>query len=74
MEPKFVEKEAFKVVGLRKMFTSENTKEIPELWNSFFPHVKEITGKDEVPVCYGVCYYDPAVPMEPNGEFEQIAA
>ena len=74
MEPKIVEKDAFKIVGLRKMFTAETMHEIPELWNQFFPHVKDITGTEEMPVCYGACYHDPSNPEQPGDEFEQIAA
>ncbi len=74
MEPKIVEKVAFKIVGLRKMFTAETMKEIPELWNQFFPHVKDITGKDDMPVCFGACYHDPSKSEMADVEFEQIAA
>ena len=73
MEPKFVEKEAFKVVGMRDMFTMQNNT-IPQLWEAFAPRIKEVTGNEEMPVCYGVCFCDPADPMEPNAEFEQIAS
>jgi len=74
MEPKIVEKEAFKIVGLRKMFTAETTKEIPELWNQFMAHIPQLSTGEGMPVCYGACYHDPSQPMEASAEFEQIAA
>lgn len=74
MEPKIVEKEAFKIVGLRKTFTHATSSEIPALWGQFMEEIPKITQEEAMPVCFGACYFDPSQHMDENMEFEQIAA
>lgn len=73
MEPKFVETQEFKVVGLMANFNDETKSSIPDLWSVFAPRMGEITARIEG-TTYGVCFpaalddenfdYMTAVPVE----------
>lgn len=73
MEPKFVETEEFKVIGLMANFNDDTKKGIPELWSIFGPRMGEVTARIEG-TTYGVCFptaldeenfdYMAAVPVE----------
>jgi AraC family transcriptional regulator len=55
LSPRFEDGKAFKVAGLNRRFSMQNTAGIPGLWQSFGPHIGSISG--EVPgVAYGVCH------------------
>jgi AraC family transcriptional regulator len=55
LSPRFEDHKAFKVVGLNRRFSMQNTAGIPGLWQSFGQHIGSIPG--EVPgTAYGVCY------------------
>jgi AraC family transcriptional regulator len=55
LSPCFEDLKAFKVVGLNRRFSMQNTAGIPALWQSFGRHIGSIAG--EVPgAAYGVCY------------------
>jgi AraC family transcriptional regulator len=68
MEPKFVTKEAFKVVGMSYIGKNEN-QEIPQLWEVFNIRMKEV--KSAEPCCYGTCFGD--VEGAAEDEFEYVA-
>jgi predicted transcriptional regulator YdeE/DNA-binding transcriptional MerR regulator len=54
MEPKFVRKEAFTVVGM--LYHGKNEKdEIPQLWRAFGPRMGEVQHIARPDVVYGVC-------------------
>jgi AraC family transcriptional regulator len=59
MEPQFVVRPAFTVVGLI-LRTTPMTPEIPKLWERFTPRIDEIAHLAEPHVSYGVIdHYDP---------------
>ncbi|MAT44649.1 MAG: AraC family transcriptional regulator [Anaerolineaceae bacterium] len=68
MEPTFVKKPAFLVVGT-PYFGKNEHGEIPQMWNVFnsrYGEIKEIT---DPTVCYGICSS-----MDETGAFEYVAA
>ncbi|HNY11493.1 MAG TPA: effector binding domain-containing protein [Candidatus Wallbacteria bacterium] len=61
MQPKFLKKDGFMVVGLECVTTVKENKEnkiIPKLWDKFLPRMAEIKNHSDCPVCYGVCSCD----------------
>jgi len=68
MEPKFVNKDAFIVVGMSYVGKNEN-QEIPQLWEVFNTRMKEIKSAENC--CYGTCFGD--VEGAAEGEFEYVA-
>lgn len=76
MEPKFVETEEFKIIGMMANFNDDTKKGIPDLWNIFAPRMGEVTARIEG-TTYGVCFptalddenfdYMAAVPVENFG-------
>jgi AraC family transcriptional regulator len=69
MEPKIVEREGFKIVGLFYRGKNEN-QEIPQLWGQFGPSWKAIKHTLNQEVSYGAMdHYDPS-----TGEFDYVAA
>jgi len=55
LEPRFGDRNAFKVVGFSRRFSMHNLAGIPKLWQDFGEYIGSIPG--EVPgVAYGVCY------------------
>lgn len=62
MEPKMIERPAFTVVGLSRMFTPETTRQIPQMWGEFVPRMGEIAATNPRE-CYGLC-----VPLEKTAE------
>jgi AraC family transcriptional regulator len=69
MEPKIIEREAFKIVGLLYRGKNEN-QEIPQLWGQFGPKWETIKHTLNQEVCYGVMdNYDTN-----TGEFDYVAA
>ncbi|PKO13233.1 MAG: AraC family transcriptional regulator [Chloroflexi bacterium HGW-Chloroflexi-10] len=67
MEPKFVTKPAFMVVGMR-YFGKNQAGEIPRLWDAFLPHLGEIQQTDESCDSFGICNQPDA-----EGNFEYVA-
>lgn len=55
MEPKFVETEEFKVIGMMANFNDDTKKGIPDLWSVFAPRMGEIAARIEG-TTYGVCF------------------
>ena len=53
MQPQFVTKPAFTVVGLR-IHTKPMTPEIPQLWDQFVPRIDEVQHVSEPGVSYGL--------------------
>jgi AraC family transcriptional regulator len=53
MQPRFVTKPAFTVVGMR-IHTKPMTQEIPELWQQFGPRMDEVAPAAEPGVSYGL--------------------
>ena len=70
MEPKFLEKHAFTVVGMR-YFGSNPNNDIPKLWDRFIPRTCEITHRCNDTICFGVCF--PPEDKSEDGEFEYVA-
>jgi AraC family transcriptional regulator len=69
MEPKIVERNAFKLVGLLYRGKNEN-QEIPQLWGQFGPTSRAIHYKQNHGVSYGAMgNYD-----KNSGEFDYVAA
>ncbi|MBN2422872.1 GyrI-like domain-containing protein [Candidatus Woesearchaeota archaeon] len=69
MQPKFIEKPEFKVVGLECRTTMKNGKhkqDCPKVWMDFMKRIKELPNKHDG-VCYGVCI------MENENDFRYIA-
>jgi len=60
MQPQFITKPAFTVVGLR-LHTKPMTPEIPALWEQFVPRMDEITHSAEPHVSYGVMAHNQAM-------------
>lgn len=58
MQPQFVTKPAFTVVGLR-LHTKPMAPEIPALWDQFVPRMDEIAHGAEPHVSYGVMAHNP---------------
>lgn len=54
MEPAFLDRDAFVLIGLRKQFSRETVHEIPNLWRDLRPKVCQLSGGQERD-CYGVC-------------------
>ncbi len=67
MEPKFVTKPAFTVVGLKSHGKNENN-EIPETWTALMPRMEEIPVKPDSEYSYGVCGN-----MTEDGSFDYLA-
>ena len=58
-EPKIVQREAFRVVGM-KITTNPMTPEIPALWKKFASRIPEVSDTTEPKVSYGVMQnFDP---------------
>lgn len=55
LAPRFSDRDAFKVAGLSRRFSMQNTSGIPGLWQSFGQHIGSIPG-EVAEVAYGVCY------------------
>jgi len=72
MEPKIVNKPAFKSVGLSYIGKNQNN-EIPQMWDVFNARAAEL---EDVGIngacCYGLCFSNPFGAAE--GEFEYVAA
>jgi len=81
MEPKFIEVEEFRIIGMMATFNEETKQSIPDLWRAFGPRMHEISTRIEG-ATYGICFptaldeedfdYMAAVPVEnfdtiPNG-------
>ena len=60
MQPHFVTKPAFTVVGLL-IHTKPMTPEIPQLWDKFVPRMAEIQHEAEPHVSYGVMAHNEAM-------------
>lgn len=69
MEPKFIEVEAFRVIGMMANFNDETKQGIPDLWRIFGPRMQEVSVRIEG-TTYGVCF--PAALDEEN--FDYMAA
>lgn len=69
MEPKFIETEEIRVIGMMANFNDETKKGIPDLWSTFAPRMGEIAARIEG-TTYGVCF--PAALDEDN--FDYMAA
>ena len=67
MEPKFVTKPAFMLVGM-KYFGKNQHQEISEMWGKFSPHV-DVLAEKPIQATYGWCGE-----MKDDGNFEYIAA
>lgn len=75
MEPKIVEKKAFKVVGMKRT-TSRKNNTVPQLWQEFLPRVQEIRNAISNQTLYGICLMNESV-LEPEKvteetEFEEL--
>lgn len=57
MQPQFITKPAFTVVGLL-LHTKPMSTEIPQLWEQFVPHMDEIQHVAEPGVSYGLMAHD----------------
>jgi len=68
LQPKFVEKEGFQVIGMRYFGANQNG-EIPKLWDDFCPQMKNVPNVCQPDVAVGVCSN-----MNDDGEFEYVAA
>jgi AraC family transcriptional regulator len=68
MEPTFVKKTAFLVVGT-PYFGKNEHGEIPQMWNVFNSRYGEIKEIADPAVCYGICSS-----MDATGSFEYVAA
>ncbi|MCB0174554.1 MAG: AraC family transcriptional regulator [Anaerolineae bacterium] len=58
MQPQFITKPAFTVVGLR-IQAEPMSPEIPNLWQQFGPRMNEVPHQVEPHVSYGVMSFDP---------------
>lgn len=68
MQPKFLDREAFTVVGLSRRFTGEDKTEIPQLWADFSARL------DDVQNCRGEATYGVCQPVEgETGEIDYMA-
>ncbi len=75
IEPKFVEKPAFHVVGMCGWFRMESAPgQIPGLWERFVPRLPDIANKTTGFACYGVCFHPPGSPQEAPSDFFYMAA
>lgn len=54
MEPVFNKLDAFELIGLRRQFKRETLHEIPDLWRSLRPEVRELDDWQQRD-CFGVC-------------------
>lgn len=68
MEPKFVQKNSFQMVGINGTYTRSSAQDIPTLWQQFIPKIPVITHRINLNSTYGICR-----PLNHN-EFEYIAA
>jgi len=68
MEPKFVDKEAFHVIGINGTYSRSTAQDIPTLWQQFIPQIPTIPNRVCLKSTYGVCH-----PINPD-EFDYIAA
>ncbi len=69
MEPKFVVKPAFNLIGMQYIGKNENN-EVAEMWSRFVWRINEPPRSDPM-VSYGLC--DSSIPNLPEGEFEYVA-
>ncbi|MDQ6421290.1 GyrI-like domain-containing protein [Paenibacillus sp. LHD-117] len=67
MEAKIVELEAFTVVGMT-WNSKTDEGDVPALWGRFIPREREIDGKSQPSVSYGIC-----VPGDNEEEFTYVA-
>lgn len=58
MEPKFVNRDGFTVVGLECIGNNQNG-EFPRLWGDFFKRIGEIRNVSRQGVCFGMCSCGP---------------
>lgn len=58
MEPKFVTRDEFKVVGMECISKNEND-EFGQLWGDFFKRIGEVKHDNWRGVCYGLCECGP---------------
>ena len=70
MEPVFIEKPAFDVIGMR-YFGRNEQNEIPLMWDRFVKRMSEIRHRVDEKIAYGVC--QAPEPPEADGSFEYIA-
>ncbi|MBA4364648.1 MAG: AraC family transcriptional regulator [Coprothermobacter sp.] len=70
MEPSIVRKAAFTVVGMEYHGRNENN-EIPAPWQSFMPHMREISGQAHPHESFGLCIGD--VDYKQTGVFRYVA-
>ena len=72
IQPKFLERGKFDVIGLKcitSLKNNQNKKDVPELWNKFMKSQQNIKNKLNKNVFYGICIED-----KNNAEdFEYIA-
>ncbi|MCB8921496.1 MAG: AraC family transcriptional regulator [Ardenticatenaceae bacterium] len=69
MEPKFVSKPAFVMVGMKYHGQNKNN-EIPQMWGEFMKHTEEFERVINPTVCYGACDHV----NETTGVFDYLAA
>lgn len=67
MEPKIVDVDEFKIIGLEYVGKNQNG-DIPQLWEKFVSRVDEIENAVNPEILYGVCYS-----LHDDGSFSYIA-
>lgn len=67
MEPKFVMRDEFKVIGMEYIGKGENG-ELPQLWTNFIPRMAEIKNITSPNIAYGVCGS-----LNEDGSFSYVA-
>ncbi|MCF7910968.1 MAG: AraC family transcriptional regulator [Candidatus Cloacimonetes bacterium] len=72
MEVKIVEKEAFKVIGL-KVVTTQKKNTIPQLWDKFNARWQDVKNIAQEGVCVGICPSVDDKDFDENTEFAYIA-
>lgn len=70
MEPKFLTKGEFKIIGMEYVGNNKNG-EIGQMWHRFIPRMGEITNRTNSDVSYGVCF--PVENMKEDSEFSYVA-
>lgn len=68
MEPRFVQREGFRVVGINGTYTRSSAQDISSLWGQFNQLIPTISNRIDLNSDYGICH-----PLNPN-EFDYIAA
>ena len=71
MKPRFVDLQAFHVVGMCGWFSKESLADIPRLWQLFIPRKSAIASRHGAET-YGVCFC--ADPDQPDAGFFYLAA